>query len=631
MSHSELTASSANDATVADQANPDSMDGGNDSAPSPIWRWFWLGLGLTVLPLLLPYFINLWESDQYRFFPFAIAATAWLAYTRSDGRFYPPRGWLSWATIVFALLLVVAGIVLKFPWFASVAFVLIAGTLLFALRGIYDKTLFVLVLPLLTVVQLIRLDQLLVQYLQRVTTWLSSVFLDGFAIPHAISNNVVQLADRELFVAEACSGIQSVFTLSFLALLLIAWRRRRVWMSPIYVAIACFLAIFANVIRVTTVALAETWYQADLAQGWPHDLLGYLALAIAGGFLLSFDHLIATLLHQVPVETEENPLVSLWNLCALRPQVEQGVTRVTQQDLLDLATRDQSNRAVQWAQSLVENRIAQGAFVSIACLLTAGSLAQVLLSEKPADLIRSDKALVFDPPKDVLADSFENLTIVNHTVNRGFENPRLGANSDIWECEWDDVKAQLVLSQPHNGWHELCDCYERLQWKLLDRDIRSPDDFESLDLAQADSDSLNAPYIVARFKRSTRQYGYLLFAGIGSDGSFVDAPDSLSAFTHRVWNRIDRTGVWKQNEVIMLQMWVTSMGKLKPKQLHNLEKEFIAARSRFASEITLNVKRSQGPVDANAQYQPEKHQPENSVRTASLPPQSNGQTAQGDE
>ncbi|MGZ7227087.1 archaeosortase/exosortase family protein, partial [Streptococcus pyogenes] len=76
------------------------------------------------------------------------------------------------------------------------------------------------------------------------------VLLDAFAVPHAVANNVIQLANRELFVAEACSGIQSVFTLAFLALLMIAWRRRRVWMTPIYLLIACLLAVFANVIRV---------------------------------------------------------------------------------------------------------------------------------------------------------------------------------------------------------------------------------------------------------------------------------------------------------------------------------------------------------------------------------------------
>ncbi|MEO1527025.1 MAG: exosortase U [Planctomycetota bacterium] len=582
-----------------------------DSAPSSTWRWFWLGLYLAVVPLLVPYFSGLWVYQRYRYIPFAIGAVVWLAYTRSDHKFYPPRGWVSWAAIVFGLLLIVLGVVVQFPWFAAVALVLISGAMLYTMRGESDDSLFVLVLPLCTLVQLIRLDVLLVRYLQNITTWLSSVLLDGMAmvngmaVPHAVANNVIKLADRELFVAEACSGIQSVFTLSFLALLMVAWRRRRVWMAPIYVGIACLLAIFANVIRVTTVALAATWFDADLAEGWPHDLLGYIALAVAGGFLLSFDHLIATLLHRVPEESDFNPLVTVWNFFALRPQQTEGATRSTQRELKQLESRDEETTVVRWAQLLGENRGIQVGFLVLAGVISVASISRVLLSRKPTDFVASDAALVFDPPKEILDQSLKVLSVVDHTSNRGYENPRLGANSDIWECEWNDITAQLVLSQPHKGWHELCDCYERLEWRLLDRDIRSPEDFESMELETDDEGARKSTYVVARFKRPPGQFGYLLFAGIGSDGSYLDAPDSLSAFTHRVWNRIDRTGVWAQNEVIMLQMWVTSPEKLKPKELLELETEFASARARFAEKITANAERlmpaqaqnSRGTVD----------------------------------
>lgn len=584
-----------------------------DSAPSSSWRWFWLGLYCAVIPLLIPYFSGLWVYHRYRYIPFAIGAVVWLAYTRSDGKFYPPRGWVSWLAIVFGLLLVVMGVVFQFTWFAAVALVFISGALLYTLRGTNDDTLFVLVLPLLTLVQLIRLDVLLVRYLQNITTWLSSVLLDGMAmvngmaVPHAVANNVIKLSDRELFVAEACSGIQSVFTLSFLALLMVAWRRRRVWMAPIYLVIACLLAIFANVIRVTTVALAATWADADLAEGWPHDLLGYIALAIAGGFLLSFDHLIATLMHRVPEETDFNPLVTAWNYFALRPEQAVASARTTQRELKQLESRDQGTSAVRWAQALVDNRGIQIGFAVIAGVISIASISRVVMSQKPAGFVASDAALVFDPPREILEESLRVLSIVDHKSNRGYENPRLGANSDIWECEWDDITAQLVLSQPHKGWHELCDCYERLEWRLLDRDIRSPEDFESMELDTDNEGAMKSTYVVARFKRPPGQFGYLLFAGIGSDGSFLDAPDSLSAFTHRVWNRIDSTGVWDQNEVIMLQMWVTSNERLKPKELLELQTEFVAARAKFGERITENANRmmpAQARADRSVQATP---------------------------
>lgn len=584
---------STTDSTGLDETSPDPQPVAShpvNQIPNLHWRWFWLGLLVAVAPLLIPYFSSMWSNATYRYFPFAIAAVGWLAYARSDGYFYPPRGLFSWLVIGMGLLLILIGTILQFPWFAAVAFICFAGTMLYAMRGPDDESLILLILPLLSLVQLVRGDVLLVQSLQNITTWMSSVLLDTLAVPHAIANNVIQLADRELFVAEACSGIQSVFTLGFLALLMIAWRRRRMWMTPIYLAIACLLAVFANVIRVTVVALAASSFGADLAVGWPHDLLGYIALAIALAFLLSFDYLIATTLHQVHDETEFNPLITAWNFCVLPPSDEFG-GRGTRRSVMELAERDEQSGTFALTQWLVENRTAQISFAVIAGILCVMSLAQVVRSRRPTSLVESDKALVFDPPPDLIDGSLNLLTVVKHMSNRGYENPRLGANSDIWECEWEGGTVQFVLSQPHQGWHELCNCYERLDWLLLDRDVRSPNDFEKLDITANSPDALTATYVVARFKRGPSAHGYLMFGGIGSDGTLMDAPDTFSAFTHRVWNRIDSTGVWDQNEVIMLQMWVTAPEKLKPRQIQALEEEFVAVRAHITDAILENAGR----------------------------------------
>ncbi len=582
------------DAPPADASSSPAVtaEASSDSAtlPHPAWRWFWLGLVLCTAPLLIPYFSGLWANATYRYFPFAIGAVAWLAYVRSDGRLYPPRGWISWLAVGLAMLLVLVATVLHFSWFAAVAFVLVCTAMLYTMRGPDDRSLLVLALPLLTLIQLIRADALLVLSLQRITTWMSSVLLDAIAVPHAVANNVIQLADRELFVAEACSGIQSVFTLSFLALLVVAWRRRRIWMTPLYLVIACLLAVFANVIRVTVVAVAASWFEADLAEGWPHELLGYVALTAAFGFLLSFDHLIATLLHRVPEETDFNPFVACWNYLSLRPSEEQS-GRGTQRDLVELWQRDERSSVFRWSQQWIGNRRIQVGFVAVVAILFLASLSQLVVSRKPLRLANGSESLVFDPPEDLLDQTLDGLTVVKHVPNRNYEIPGLGANSDVWECESDDVKVQFVLSQPYQGWHELCDCYERLQWKLVDRHIRSPQELSELRVDARSPDATRATYVMARFKRDPSQYGYLIFAGLGSDGTFVDAPDSLTAFTHRVWNRIDTTGVWDQNEVIMLQMWLATPEKLSAKRVQQLEREFLAARGRIADAIAANAGR----------------------------------------
>lgn len=570
---------------------PISSSSGRDSSftPHPNWRWFWLALGIVSVPLLVPYLMTLWANPSYHYMPFVFGIVGWLAYQRSDGHLYPPRGTTSWLAIAFGLFLVVFGAVLKFPWFGGVAFVIFAAAMLRSMRGPSDRSLLVLALPLLLIIQLVRLDTLLVIRLQRITTWMSSVLLDGLAIPHAVANNVIQLADRELFVAEACSGIQSVFTLAFLALAVVAWRRRRIWTAPIYLAIACLLAVFSNVMRVTVVAVAESSYQIDLAQGWPHELLGYIALALSFGFLLSFDYLITTMFHEVADESDYNPLVNAWNWIAVRQGDEDG-SRSTQRETVQWNESDRKGFLFEKAQGLVLNRNAQIAFLVVIVLIGGLSIYQVASSRRPEDRVQGETDLVFDPPSDLIG-ALQTLTVVGHISNRNYEVPYLGANSDVWECSWDDMTAQIVLSQPHQGWHELCDCYERLDWDLLDRDIKSPDAMDSFEVEARNPDALNTTYVVARFKQGPTARGYLLFSGIGSDGTLIDAPNSLAAFTHRVWNRIDSTGVWDQNEVLMFQMWVIVPDKLDPKRLSALEQDFIAMRAKIADEIAANAGR----------------------------------------
>lgn len=51
------------------------------------WQYFWLLLLLTVAPMMLPYFTNLWSREPYRYFPFCLLAVGWLTYARWDRQF----------------------------------------------------------------------------------------------------------------------------------------------------------------------------------------------------------------------------------------------------------------------------------------------------------------------------------------------------------------------------------------------------------------------------------------------------------------------------------------------------------------------------------------------------------------
>ncbi len=548
------------------------------------WFWFWCALAVACLPMLVPYFADMWAMTHYQYFPFVFLAVGTLIYTRSDGMLYPPRGWVGWTTVAIGLLITATAILNQQVWLGGFGFVVLASGFVAALRGPEDRTLLALSLPLLMLVKLpLGLDELLIQRLQDLTTALASVMLDIFGVSHAIEGNIIKLAERELFVAEACSGIQSVFTLAFLASLLIAFLRRRLWLAPFYFAIAILLAVAGNTVRVTTVALAEVWNGTDLSSGFSHDLLGYTTLALAAALLLSFDRLIITLLHPIEFTSDgmlDNPMARLWNY--LVSETPAPDARQAYRSFDEDTRSDEDERIVApWIDRLAGMPAVRYGFLGLIGILGVASLAQLarMQSSSPKETVYSSEAL-FTPSANLFGDGFELFKFSDHTTARDGSDPRLGENADLWQVEVGEMQGQVVLSQPYSGWHELCVCYQNLDWDLVDRDVI--DDVEIKVMPDTGSDE---SFVTARFKRPSGQQGYLMFSAISYDGTIPSSPGSFGAFGTRFMGRLDRNGIIDQTDIMMFQFWLPTAKKLEPAAIRKLQEDFVKARAVVAKSV----------------------------------------------
>lgn len=560
------------------------------------WRWFWLTLLAMCVPMLVPYLANLWKFEHYQYFPFAFLAAGYFLYTRWDRVFRGPRGWVGWTMIATGLLGLVVAVAFPSAWFGGFSFVILALAFMHSASGEEDRDLLVSAMPLLMLLQIpLRLDRSLIIRLQKATTELSSVVLDIFAVPHAVAGNVIQLAKRELFVAEACSGIQSVFTLAFLACVLVAWNRRRLWLTPAYLLIAVLLAIAGNVFRVSTIAMASAWWGLDLSGGWQHELIGYIALALAGLLLLSFDQLVVTLLHPTSGtggETSRNPVIWVWNFIVAGWRDTGDETAYGYRPEADAS--DVREPKESWLDRLVAGRLPMArpigfAMLGLAGLVTVAAATQATRVEIGRDwdaLISSE--LLVEPTPALLEGQYGFLTVEGHQAVRDGTEPRLGQNADLWDFRAGDYAGQLVLSQTYAGWHELTVCYEILEWHLVDREVC----LLAADEMQRDE---SGSFITARFKGPDGQYGYLLFTGVNADGTIPEAPSSLGAMG-TVWlDRLERHGVIRQQNLAMLQMWLVTPQKMTPRMLKEIQQDFVAIRGRVAEAIMAG---SDPPVDA---------------------------------
>ena len=110
-------------------------------------------------------------------------------------------------------------------------------------------------------------------------------------IPVLREGNVLELASQKLSVAEACSGIRSLLSLTFLGLVYAYFFDKKVWMRWALLACTVPIAILANSGRVTITGILSE-INPSLAQGFFHSLEGWIIFLIALVMLIGVHLLI---------------------------------------------------------------------------------------------------------------------------------------------------------------------------------------------------------------------------------------------------------------------------------------------------------------------------------------------------
>jgi exosortase len=109
--------------------------------------------------------------------------------------------------------------------------------------------------------------------------------LDLLGYPVLRDGNILELASQKLSVAEACSGIRSLLSLSFLSLVYAYFFDNRVWMRWVLFGATIPIAIIANAGRVTITGILSE-INPELAHGFFHELEGWVIFVIAGILLV---------------------------------------------------------------------------------------------------------------------------------------------------------------------------------------------------------------------------------------------------------------------------------------------------------------------------------------------------------
>ncbi len=106
-------------------------------------------------------------------------------------------------------------------------------------------------------------------------------------VPVFREGNILDLPNQRLSVVEACSGIRSLLSLTFLSLVYGYFFEKRRWVRVTLFLATIPIAIVANGSRVTLTGLLSQW-KPELAEGFFHESTGWVIFMIALGILIVF-------------------------------------------------------------------------------------------------------------------------------------------------------------------------------------------------------------------------------------------------------------------------------------------------------------------------------------------------------
>lgn len=261
-----------------------------------------LMLGLGVLLLLVPTYVDLnrvvWASDDQGHGPIIVAVAAWLLW-RLRGRLdelpaNPDNIW-GGVLLVLALATYVLGRSQTIVQLEAGSHILILAAVLLLWRG--RAGLRTAWFPLFFLIFMIPLPGVFVQMLtvplKSAVSYVAESLLHAVNYPVARAGVVLQVGQYQLLVADACAGLNSMFTLESLGLLymnLVSHASR--WRNVLLAILIVPISFVANVVRVVILILVTYHFGDEAGQGFVHGFAGMVLFLVALVLIIAVDSIL---------------------------------------------------------------------------------------------------------------------------------------------------------------------------------------------------------------------------------------------------------------------------------------------------------------------------------------------------
>ena len=263
--------------------------------PFPAICWFLGLLILLFLPVIKP-MVTEWIEDEsmgHAFFvPVVAGYVAWLNREKIMAAPVKPC-WPALGLVLWAFCQMLLGFIGADFFLARTAFLIAIVGVIWTVAG--TAVVRALAFPLFVLIFMIRIPLFIYQQITSPLQGLASVVaaksLELIGIPVLRDGNVLQLSSKRLEVVEACSGIRSLLSLTFLSVAYGYLFERRVWMRVTLFIATVPIAIVANAFRVTLTGIL-TEYKPEIAEGAYHAFEGWVIFMVELVALLGMHRLL---------------------------------------------------------------------------------------------------------------------------------------------------------------------------------------------------------------------------------------------------------------------------------------------------------------------------------------------------
>jgi exosortase B len=277
---------------------PQRSDGSSDASIKITLLVLAAGFLLLLVPTVMKLATQIWHTDEQGHGPIIGAVSLWLIWRKRqeiiDAPMQPAKGW-GGVIFVIALVMYALGRSQQIIQGEVLGIILAGAALLLLLRGV--QALKAVAFPLFFLVFLVPLPGVMVQAmtipLKTAVSYVAEWLLHAAGYPIARSGVILSVGPYQLLVADACAGLNSLFTLEALGLLYLnllgyTSKLRNLTMAILVVPIS----FIANVIRVIILILVTYHLGDEAGQGFVHTFAGMVLFVVGLAMMIATDTLV---------------------------------------------------------------------------------------------------------------------------------------------------------------------------------------------------------------------------------------------------------------------------------------------------------------------------------------------------